>query len=351
MIWEDAQMKSKHLTIEQLKNKTIDSHCHIGLSLKAYSCLEYPYAQTIEGLYFRQKATGVDISIVFPASASLFFDPSLFKAGTMHPAPTPLSEAPYAVENQMLMMEIFEFNPYPKERFIPFASVDPGRMVKEQISLLCKLEHQYPIYGIKISPVECQSPVTALLSEGKPFLEFAAERNIPILLHTTVDPQEEYSRADLAFHVIDKNPHLRFCLAHCIGFNKHYLDIADKMPNVWVDTAALKIQTQCVREGHSIVASGENLFEGDYSDHLKIMATLMSRYPTTILWGSDSPWYAFISRRMQGNDSFAEFRLSGTYEDEVSALNALPAAMRERACNTNTIEFLFGNKPKGDINV
>ena len=147
----------------------------------------------------------------------------------------------------------------------------------------------------------------------------------------------------MAFEVIEKNPHLRFCLAHCIGFHQGYLDAADRLSNVWVDTAALKIQTQCARENNSITASEDSRLPGDYSDHTRIMATLMARYPETIIWGTDSPWYSFICRRKQGEGSVKTFRLSGRYEDEVSALNALPCSLRMKACNTNTLKFLFGN--------
>ena len=124
-------MIGKHLTVRELRGKTIDCHCHLGISLEAYVCLEYPYAQSLEGLYYRQKVTGVEASVVFPASASLFFDPDGFASGEMRPVPKPLSPTPYAVENEMLMLEVFEFNADLKERFVPFVSVDPGRMVPE----------------------------------------------------------------------------------------------------------------------------------------------------------------------------------------------------------------------------
>lgn len=335
-------MVEKHITADDLRNKIIDCHSHVGLALKPYVCHEYPYAQTIEGLYYRQKAAGVDVNIVFPASASLFFDPAYFEKGEMRPAKNPLSAFPYAIENEMLMLDVFEFNPEHKDRFITFVSVDPGREVAGQINLLGELEKRFPIYGIKISPVECQSKITSLLDEGKPFLDYAADRDIPFLLHTTVDPLEEYSHAAMTFQVIDKNPHLRFCLAHCIGFHRGFLQRADAMPNVWVDTAALKIQVQSTHEGHRAMATAQERLEGDYSDHAKIFGALMARYPDTIIWGTDSPWYAFICRRKQGEDSYLDFRLKGRYEDEKAALDSLPEDLRTKACNTNSLKFLFG---------
>jgi hypothetical protein len=61
-----------------------------------------------------------------------------------------------------------------------------------------------------------------------------------------------------------------------------------------------------------------------------------------MLWGSDSPWYTFICRRKQGEGSYLEFRLKARYEDEKAALDALSDDLRVRACNSNTLRFLFG---------
>jgi len=335
-------MAEKHVTADALRGKVIDCHSHVGLSLKAYACREYPYAQTIEGLYYRQRAAEVDVSIVFPASNTLFFDPACFEKGEMRPAKNPLSPAPYALENEMMMLELFEFAPEHQSRFIPFIMADPGRAVDEQVRRLRELERRFPVYGIKISPVACQSKITSLLDAGKPLLDYAAERNIPFLFHATADPLEEYSHAALCFQVIEKNPHLRFCLAHCLGFHEGFLRKANDMPNVWVDTAALKIQVQCARENNRIIAPEKERFEGDYSDHTKILNALMAENPDTILWGTDSPWYTFICRRKQGENSYLQFRLKARYEDEKAALDALPDNLRIKACNTNTLKFLFG---------
>ena len=337
-------ISNKHLDKAKLHGKTIDCHSHVGMSLKAYACLEYPYGQTVEELYFKQRSSGVDVNIIFPASASLFFDPDLFVKGEMLPAGNPLSPVPYAVENEMMMLEVFKFNSEWKDRFIPFVSVDPGRMVAQQIDMLHKLEECYPIYGIKISAVECQSKITELLGDGEAFLQHASERDIPFTFHTTVDPDEGYSNAAMAFQVIERNLHLRFSLAHCIGFHEGFLDKAADMPNVWVDTAALKIQSQCAYEKMRIIAPEQDRFAADYSNHIKVMNSLVERYPDTILWGTDSPWYTFFSRRKQGDNSYLDFSLKGCYEDEVAALSSLPDELRTRVSNTNTLDFLFGKQ-------
>ncbi|KKN20230.1 hypothetical protein LCGC14_0937630, partial [marine sediment metagenome] len=93
----------------------------------------------------------------------------------------------------MVLQEVFEFCPEIKERFIPFVSVDPGREVDAQIKKLIELNERFPIYGLKIVPVSCQTKITELLDSGKGIVELACERNWPILIHTTVHAEEEYS--------------------------------------------------------------------------------------------------------------------------------------------------------------
>lgn len=337
-------MKKQHINPADLADKTIDCHAHLGISAKAMACGEYPYAQSIEGLYYRMKSAGVDVTVVFPTTAELFFDLAALTEGRVVPAQRPLSPAPYVAENRMLMHEVFRFCPEYQDRFIPFVSVDPGRMVYEQIDALQELEEQFPIYGIKVVPVACQTPVTDLLRKGRVFLDFARERNIPFLFHTTVDPRETYSHARLAFEVIDSAPDVRFCLAHCIAFHRGYLERAAAADNIWVDTSAMAIQVQAAVKYPGFMAEGKDRFEADFSDYRDVMQRLAEAYPDTIIWGTDSPYYTYISRRKQGDadDAFMDFRLKASYEDEKAGLDSLSPQLKTKVSNTNTLRFLFG---------
>ena len=49
----------KHLQRHRLEGKVLDVHAHVGVELKAYARMEYPYAQSIEGLYYKQLAGSV----------------------------------------------------------------------------------------------------------------------------------------------------------------------------------------------------------------------------------------------------------------------------------------------------
>jgi hypothetical protein len=281
--------------------------------------------------------------VVFPFGPELHFDLSeLIRRGRMVPAEAPYSEAPYILENRLLLTELHCFCPEHRERFLPFVSVDPVRATARQLEALGVLGGEYPIYGIKISPVACQSRVTGLLAEGESLLDYAEEQDLPVLFHVTVHPQEEFSQAADTFRVIERRPSLRFCLAHCIGLHRGFLEQADAMPNVWVDTSALKIQVQAAYEGAPFVAGPEDRFDWDYSDHRRVMQSLVERFPDTILWGSDSPYYSFMVERYQGEGSLLAFAFKGTYEDEVAALRVLPKELQDRVASRNTAAFLFG---------
>ncbi|MFO7899322.1 MAG: amidohydrolase family protein, partial [Planctomycetota bacterium] len=201
------------------EGKTIDGHAHAGVSLKAYALGEYPYAQSVEGLAYRMRACGVDGAVVFPYTPDLYFEFAALSRGEMVPVAGPVSPAPYAAENRLLLRELFDYCPELSDRFIPFVSVDPGRAARAQLDELTRLAAEYPIYGVKINPVLCQSHVAGLLDAGAPLLDFAEERGLPLLAHTTPLSEDEYSRASDVFRIIEARPALRFCLAHCLLFH------------------------------------------------------------------------------------------------------------------------------------
>ena len=322
----------------------IDIHSHAGVSLKAYARMEYPYAATIEGLYYRQLKGKIDINVVFPLSPDLYFDLNklIKKQNRVVAAKVPLSKTPYAVENELLLRELYDYCPELTQRFLPFVCVDPRRAIASQIEKICELCEKYRIFGIKIVPPLCQSPITALLSEGKPLLDLARKHDWPVMLHTTCYAAEHYSRADLAFKVILRNPDVRFCLAHCIGFHRDFLGQAARLKNVWIDTSALKIQVLLAAEENPIVAAASRRFEADYSSHIKVMRALADAYPDKIIWGTDSPAYAYICRRRQAAGVISTFKLKACYEDEIAALDALPPDLQQKVCNFNSRAFLFG---------
>ncbi|MHB0936209.1 MAG: amidohydrolase family protein [Armatimonadota bacterium] len=327
---------------EDLQGKTIDVHTHAGVSLETYARGEYPYASTVEGLHYQQLAGGVDVSVVFPFTPHLHFDFRGVTEGTLRPAERPVSPAPYASENALLLREIYEYCPELAGHFLPFVSIDTEREIPRQLAALKQLWETYGFYGIKINPVLSQSHVRGLLGAGGAFLDFTEERNLPLLIHTSPVPGEEYSQTTDVFTVIDARPTLRFCLAHALLFYREFLDRAAAAPNVWVDTAALKIQTDSVRALLSTAISPSELIDVDLMDHRQVMAALCAAYPDTILWGTDAPAYAYICRRQDAQGRWTAFTLKGRYDDELATLRSLPEETQAQVANENTLDFLFG---------
>ena len=156
---------------------------------------------------------------------------------------------PYERENRLLLTDVYRFCPEHSHRFLPFISVDPGRLIDEQIASLEELEQEFPIYGVKIHPLMAQSKALALLDVGAPLLAFFAERDWPVLFHATLDPTDPFSQVADILQVAERHPELRFCMAHCIGCHRPSFERAAALPNMYVDPAALKIQVELFRDG------------------------------------------------------------------------------------------------------
>jgi Amidohydrolase len=332
-----------HIHREDLVGKVIDAHSHIGIALREAAQINFPYCSSAEDLAYRHKANGVDFGVVFPIAPTLHYDlPTLIETGELRPAVHPISPVPYERENRLLLTDVFTFCPEHSHRFLPFISVDAGRLIDEQIACLEELEREFPIYGVKIHPLMAQSKALALLDTGAPLLEFFAARDWPILFHASTDPTDPYSQASDILDVVERHPELRFCLAHCVSAHRASLERAAALQNAYVDTAALKIQVDLFRTEK---AQGDRrsaeMLDVDYSDHIRFFQMLVELYPTTMIWASDSPYHSYITRRLQGEGVYREFRLKGTYEQEKAALDGLSTAQRAQV-NENTVRFLFG---------
>ena len=329
-------------TARDLRGKTIDIHSHAGVSMKSFAKGEYPYAETLEGIYYKQLYGGVDVNVVFPFMPELFCDfRRLVDTGEFVEDAAPLSPVPYELENRYLLRELYEYCPELAGRFLPFFCFDPGRYQQEQLAVMRELIGKYPVYGIKILPIACQTQAIALLAHPE-FFDFAASNNLPVLFHANSDPAEKYSYAGDLFRLVDAFPKVRYCLAHCLIFHDGFLKEADRRDNVWVDNAAMKIQVDVFRS-NLVTLKPADRFPADYSDHRKVLKALVERFPETMVWGTDSPAYAYIVDRKTFDGSITKFRFKGTYADEINGLRYLSPGQQTQIAQTNPLAFLFGS--------
>lgn len=335
-------MHAQRLRPQDLGGHIIDGHSHAGVALCKYAEGAFPYAQTIEGLFGQQLQGGIDLNVVFPFTADLYFDLPAMVEGRYRKARRPLSESPYTIENQLLLREIFEYCPEVSHRFLPFLSADPAREARRQVRQLTQMADRYPVYGIKINPAICQSPVKALLGAGRPIMDFIRERQLPVLLHTSSLCADAFSYAGDAFKVIEAFPDVRFCLAHCILFSRSFLDRALAAPNVWVDTAAFVIQVALCRDLTGRQVSRADLIDADFMDVDAVFGVLCEQYGQRLIWGSDSPAFSYICRRKLNATEWQHFRYKAVYLDEVERLRRCSEDMQRRIANSNTLGFLFG---------
>jgi len=322
-----------------LAGKVIDGHTHVGINVAGYFAGNAPYCQSVEDLLYRLNANGVDCAVAFPLGPCSFFDTRRFLLDQRRiPASPRLSAAPYLLENRALCSEVYEKVPGALGRILPFACIDPGRFVRAQIQALEALMAEYPVYGLKAVGVSIQSSHRHLKGKGAAFMRLAEERGLPVLMHSTAYEGDHYSHTRINLEVARAFPNVRFCLAHCLGFDKTHLDEADALPNVWVDSAAMKIQI----EPEEILAPPARRFPSDYTDYRRVFADLVQAYPRTLIWGSDSPAYTYIEKRRYPDGTTVNFALRGTYEQERAALAALSPELARRAGNLNPRAFLFG---------
>ena len=329
------------LTSADLAGKIIDCHTHVGISTTGYLAGNYPYCQSAESLLYRMDANGVDCAVCFPLGPCGFFDTRRFLEQQRRiPASPRVTSAPYVAENRALCAEVHDMTPGAGGRILPFVSVDPGRYVRRQLAELEALAEEYTVYGVKVVGVSIQSSHAHFLGKAECLMRFAEERDLPVLLHSTSYEGDGYSHTRINLRVVRGFPNVRFCLAHCLGFDRVHLDEAAAMPNVWVDSAAMKIQV----EPEGILAPPDRRFESDYAKYRKVFTDLVRAYPETMLWGSDSPAYTYIELRRYADGSTFNFTLQGTYEQERAALDALPEQERLAVANRNTRRFLFGER-------
>lgn len=307
----------------------IDCHNHVGASPR-FTLADFPYAQDLPTLVKDGDHHGVTHWIVFPFSLNLTFNFAALRRGEFVTEGGE-EKVPYAFENRRLRTEIHTFFPEYADRILQFASVDPSRWQTDQVQELETLHAESPVYGLKIQATTLRAFVRDLLGPGRVLLEFAAKHDLPFLIHSSVAANDPWSQASAILEVAKATPNVRFCLAHSCRFDRHYLDEVAALPNTWFDISAHGIHCAAAAQNLPIIADASRRFSSDFRDPAKVLFDLAERYPHKLLWGTDSPFYSYISPRLS---------LKGSYAEEIRYLKALPPDHVRRVAGTNIVDFL-----------
>ena len=312
----------------------IDCHNHVGVDLLFYLRGEFPYAQHLSSMVAEGGALGVDRWIVFPMVSNLSLDFAKLREGQIV-FPGGFERVPYAFENRRMLREIYELFPETGKATLPFVMLDPMRETQAQAAELRKLRGEFKFYGLKIQATILQSDIKCLGQQGRVFLELAEEWDLPLLLHSSVNPEDHWAQAKDILDLAEANPCVRFCLAHSCRFDRECLDRVNELPNTWFDCSAHGIHCDCAVRNLPVVAPAARRFESDYQKPAQVIADLAAVYPQKFLWGSDSPFYSYVGQFHGG-----VLALVSSYAKEMAALKAQPAGVIERIANQNTLEFL-----------
>lgn len=307
----------------------IDCHNHLGVDPYFYLNGFHPYAQDLPALVTEGRHCGVDRWLVFPMVNNIFCDLDAMRRKEI--VPGGLETVPYSFENERMLAEIYDLYPDLGAHTIPFVILDPMREPEAQLTKLRALKEKYPFYGLKIQATMIRSDIEAVLTVGKAFLEFAAEFNLPFIIHSSVDPADTWSQATSILKVAEATPDVRFCLAHSCRFDRECLDRVAALPNTWFDCSAHRIHCDCATQGFPNIAPPERRFDADYTDPTAVLLALAEAYPTKLLWGSDTPFQSYVDHTMS---------LRSTYAEETACLKALPPHLHQAVTKDNLLNLL-----------
>jgi len=302
-----------------------DCHTHVGIDTGFYFRGWWPYGATVQDLLGHMGSNGIERAVCFPFVLASAFDPEAFaREGRVRLQP---GRVPYDRENLLLLQECERLDP--DRRLSVFAMFDPARRVEEQVAALERISGR--IAGLKAQTTVLQSPILTLVDGGRGLLEFAERQDLPVLLHTSINPQDQWAQASDCLQVARAFPKVRFCLAHSLRFDAESLQGAAETPNVWVDCSAHLVHARLARENHPAVAPPGRRVEADFADPplvlRKIHALLGGRY----VWGSDNPFMSWCDDTIGAVYS---------YREEAEVLHALPAEVKEDMASTATRAWL-----------
>ncbi|MCC7491534.1 MAG: amidohydrolase family protein [Fimbriimonadaceae bacterium] len=318
-----------------------DCHTHVGVEHLHWLTGAFPYAQQLVDLLRDLDAARIDRVVVFPMVSHYALDPAGLQVGRITPCAVPWSRYPYEFENHRLLAEVYDLFPDLAPRVRVLAMIDPARQAAEQIAGITALAARYPIAGLKMQGTIIQSPVTALPGSG--FLELAADRDWPLLIHSSIHAADVWSQAADILEVAAQWPQLRFNVAHTLRLDAVLLDRLASLPNCWSDVSAFCIHCDLAAEDSPITAPPERRLPVDYHDCGAVLRAYAERYPAKLLWGSDAPYFSFVAQTAAGEGRVERYDLRSSMAREAAALAALPTDLQAALTVHNPLAWLGGS--------
>jgi predicted TIM-barrel fold metal-dependent hydrolase len=186
-----------------------------------------------------------------------------------------------------------------------------------------------------MQPTIIRAPIRELLSTGRCLIDLAEEWDVPVLIHSSIDPMDTWSQAADILDVAEEWPAVRFCLAHSCRFDQPSLERLGGLSNTWFDCSAHCIHCDSVLDGLPNVAVSERRVQADYTRPDAVLKVLAEMLPDRLMWGSDAPFYSYAAKHDE-----RPLRLLSSYAREVAALDLLTASERLAVLHDNTIRFL-----------
>ena len=306
-----------------------DVHTHIGLDVGFYLRRWWPYAADAADLLRDMDAAGIGRAVCFPFTLPSAFDPYAFaarKAIELLPG-----RHPFDRENGLLRVELDRLDR--DDRLLQFGMFDPAREVAAQVRTLGGLAGR--IAGLKTQTTVLQSPIRELIVGGRDLMAFAEQHDLPVLIHTAVNPADSWAQARDALDVAEAFPRVRFNLAHSLRFDRGCIARAASMPNVWVDCSAHLGHCALATKDAMSIAPRERRVDADYSKPAEVLTILHELLSGRYLWGSDNPYMSWCDDNLS---------MVFTYEQEAAVLHALPPRVRDDMAGAAPEAWLFGGK-------
>jgi predicted TIM-barrel fold metal-dependent hydrolase len=307
--------------------KSIDVHTHMGLDQAFFLRGWWPYAATSQTTLEHLERNNIDQAVCFPFCLPSAFSSEKYAAdGTVQLLP---GRVPFDRENEILADEIDRLNA--RARLLQFGMFDPEREVKAHLENLKKIRAR--IVGLKTQSTIIKSRIRNLTAEGRCLMEFAEQENLPVLIHTSINPSDLWAQDADCIAVAEAFPKVRFNLAHSMRFHLPSIKRCAQLPNVWVDCSAHLIHCLLATKDSPAVAKKADRLEADYTKPVEVLKTIHGILGEKYLWGSDFPFQSWCDNSLKHIFS---------YKEEADVLHALPDDIRRSMSVTAPHAWLYG---------